>query len=272
MSAPADARVQTFHALHHAGCFVMPNPWDPGSARMLAALGFQALATTSAGMAWALGHRDNDVSRDEVLAHLTAITAAVDVPINADFEGGFAVAPGDVAANVRLAADTGIAGLSIEDSTGDPSAPLFDRGLAVERVRAAREALDASGSGVLLTARSEGFFVGRPDLDETVTRLAAYAEAGAECLYAPGITTPEQIAAVVAALAPKPVNLLVHRPFITVAGAAALGVRRISVGGALARVAWAGLLTAAGEIAGQGTFDALAHGAPSSLLNERFRR
>jgi methylisocitrate lyase len=198
---------------------------------MLAALGFQALATTSAGMAWALGHGDNDVSRDEVLAHLTAITAAVDVPINADFEGGFAVDPDGVAANVRLAAATGIAGLSIEDSTGDPSAPLFDRGLAVERVRAAREALDASGSGVLLTARSEGFFVGRPDLDETV-----------------------------------------HRPFITVAGAAALGVRRISVGGALARVAWAGLLTAAGEIAGQGTFDALAHGAPSSLLNERFRR
>jgi methylisocitrate lyase len=272
MPAPADARVRTFRALHGAGCFVMPNPWDPGSARMLAAMGFPALATTSAGMAWALGHGDNDVSRDEVLAHLTAITAAVDVPINADFEGGFAVDPDGVAANVRLAAATGIAGLSIEDSTGDPSAPLFDRGLAVERVRAAREALDASGSGVLLTARSEGFFVGRPDLDETVARLAAYAEAGAECLYAPGITTPEQIAAVVAALAPKPVNLLVHRPFITVAGAAALGVRRISVGGALARVAWAGLLTAAGEIAGQGTFDALAHGAPSSLLNERFRR
>lgn len=270
MSAPADARIRTFRALHGAGCFVMPNPWDPGSARLLAAMGFPALATTSAGMAWALGHRDNDVSRDEVLAHLAAMTAAVDVPVNADFEGGFAVAPGGVAANVRLAAATGIAGLSIEDSTGDPSAPLFDRALAVERVRAAREALDASGTGVLLTARSEGFFVGRPDLDDTVARLAAYAEAGAECLYAPGITTPEQIGAVVAAVAPKPVNLLVHAPFITVAEAAALGVRRISVGGALARVAWAGLLAAAGEIAADGTFGALASGAPSSLLNTRF--
>jgi 2-methylisocitrate lyase-like PEP mutase family enzyme len=269
MPAPADARIRAFHALHHAGCFVMPNPWDPGSARLLAALGFPALATTSAGMAWALGRRDNAVSRDEVLAHLAAMTAAVEVPVNADFEGGFAVAPDGVAANVRLAAATGIAGLSIEDSTGDPSAPLFDRGLAVERVRAAREALDASGRGVLLTARSEGFFVGRPDLDETVARLAAYAEAGAECLYAPGITTPEQIAAVVAAVAPKPVNLLVHGPFITVADAAALGVRRISVGGALARVAWAGLLTAAGEIAGQGTFGALAGGVSSSVLNAR---
>jgi methylisocitrate lyase len=267
MPASDDARIRSFRALHGAGCFVMPNPWDPGSARMLAALGFQALATTSAGMAWALGHRDNDVSRDEVLAHLATMAAAVDVPINADFEGGFAVAPGDVAANVRLAADTGIAGLSIEDSTGDPSAPLFDRGLAVERVRAAREALDASGSGVLLTARSEGFFVGRPDLDETVARLAAYAEAGAECLYAPGITTPEQIAAVVAALAPKPVNLLVHRPFITVAGAAALGVRRISVGGALARVAWTSALDAARTIAADGTFAAFDTAVSSAAIH-----
>ena len=267
MPAPADARVRTFHALHGAGCFVMPNPWDPGSARMLAAMGFPALATTSAGMAWALGHGDNDVSRDEVLAHLTAITAAVDVPVNADFEGGFAVAPGDVAANVRLAADTGIAGLSIEDSTGDPSAPLFDRGLAVERVRAAREALDASGSGVLLTARSEGFFVGRPDLDETVARLAAYAEAGAECLYAPGITTPEQIAAVVAAAAPKPVNLLVNGPFITVAEAARLGVRRISVGGALARVAWTAALDAARTIAADGTFTAFDTAVSSAAIH-----
>lgn len=267
----ADTRIRTFHALHRAGCFVMPNPWDAGSARMLAGMGFPALATTSAGMAWALGRRDNAVSRDDVLAHLTAITAAVDVPVNADFEGGFAVAPEGVAANVRLAAATGIAGLSIEDSTGDPSAPLFDRGLAIERVRAAREALDASGTGVLLTARSEGFFVGRPDLDETVARLAAYAEAGAECLYAPGITTPEQIAAVVAAVAPKPVNLLVHAPFITVADAAALGVRRISVGGALARAAWTGALAAAREMFAQGTFEALAAAVPSSQVNGLFR-
>ena len=272
MSAPADARIRTFRALHGAGCFVMPNPWDPGSARLLAAMGFPALATTSAGMAWALGHRDNDVSRDEVLAHLVAMAAAVDVPVNADFEGGFAVEPEGVAANVALAVTTGIAGLSIEDSTGDAAEPLHPRGLAVDRIRAARRAIDASGTGVLLTARTEGFIVGRPDLAETVARLVAFADAGADCLYAPGLRTEAEIAAVVAAVAPKPVNLLVHAPFITVAAAAQLGVRRISVGGALARVAWAGVLAAADEIAGPGTFDALAHGAPASLLNDRFGR
>ena len=272
MSAPTDARVRTFHALHQAGCFVMPNPWDPGSARLLAARGFPALATTSAGMAWALGHRDNDVSRDEVLAHLTAMAAAVDVPVNADFEGGFAVEPEGVAASVALAVTTGIAGLSIEDSTGEAAEPLLSRALAIDRIRAARRAIDASGTGVLLTARTEGFIVGRPDLAETVARLAAFADAGADCLYAPGLRTEAEIAAVVAAVSPKPVNLLVHAPFITVAAAAQLGVRRISVGGALARVAWAGVLAAADEIAGHGTFGALAHGAPSSLLNDRFSR
>lgn len=267
MPAPADARIRTFHALHHAGCFVMPNPWDPGSARLLAALGFPALATTSAGYAWTLGQRDNGVALDAMLAHLTALAAAVDVPVNADFEGGFAVEPEGVAANVRLAAATGIAGLSIEDSTGDPASPLFHRTLAVERIAAARAAIDASGTGVVLTARSEGFFVGRPDLDETLARLRAFADAGADCLYAPGITTPEQIAAVVAAAAPKPVNLLVNGGFITVAAAAALGVRRISVGGALARVAWTAALDAARTIAADGTFAAFDTAVSSAAIH-----
>lgn len=234
----------------------MPNPWDVGSARALAALGFPAVATTSAGYAWTLGQRDNGVALEEMLAHLSALAAAVDVPVNADFEGGFAVAPEGVAANVGRAVRTGVAGLSIEDSTGDPAAPLFDATLAVERVRAAREAIDASGTSVVLTARSEGFFVGRPDLDETLARLRAFADAGADCLYAPGIRSAEQISAVVAAVAPKPVNLLVNGSFITVAEAARLGVRRISVGGALARVAWTAALEAARAIAADGTFAA----------------
>jgi len=265
-------RVRTFRALHDAGCFVMPNPWDPGSARLLAGLGFPALATTSAGMAWAMGRRDNDVGVGDVLAHLRTIVAAADVPVNADFEGGFAVAPPEVAANVARAAATGVAGLSIEDSTGDAAEPLFAFDLAVERVRAARAALDASGTGVLLTGRSEGFIAGRPDLAETIRRLVAYAEAGAECLYAPGIRTPEEIGAVVRAVAPRPVNVLAHTDFATVAELAALGVRRISVGGALARAAWGGFMTAAREIAAQGTFSALARGMPSAELNDAFRR
>lgn len=248
----------------------MPNPWDAGSARLLAQLGFPALATTSAGLAWSMGRRDNDVGLDDVLAHLRAVVDAVDVPVNADFEGGFAVAPEDVAANVTRAVATGIAGLSIEDSSGDAAAPLFAFDLAVERVRAARQAIDASGTGVLLTGRSEGFIVGRPDLAETVRRLVAYAEAGAECLYAPGISTPEEIATVVRAVAPRPVNVLVHTDFATVAELAALGVHRISVGGALARVAWGGLLAAAREIAEHGTFGGLTAGTPSAELNRRF--
>lgn len=232
----------------------MPNPWDVGSARALAQLGFKALATTSAGCAWSLGRADNHVSLEEALAHLRAIAAAVDVPVNADFEGGFAVEPDGVAANVTLAVATGIAGISIEDSTGDAARPLHDFELAVERVRAARRAIDESGTGVVLTGRSEGFVCGRPDIDETVRRLRAYAEAGADCLYAPRISSTGHIAAIVAAVAPRPVNLLINAPFITVAEAAALGVRRISVGGTLARTAWAGFLEAATEIAEAGTF------------------
>ena len=253
-----DSRVETFRRLHESGCFVMPNPWDAGSARVLEQLGFKALASTSAGLAWTLGRADNHITRDQALDHLRQIAAAVKVPINADFEGGYAIEPDDVAANVTLATATGIAGLSIEDSTGDKAKPLHDFELAVERVRAARRAIDQSGTGVVLTGRSEGFVVGRPDLDETIRRLRAYSEAGADCLYAPRIDSVEQVKAIVAAVAPKPVNLLINAPFITVAEAAALGVRRISVGGTLARTAWGGWLAAAKEIAEQGTFSKFA--------------
>ena len=247
-------RVAAFHQLHSSGCFVMPNPWDAGSARALAQMGFAALATTSAGFAWTVGHADNDVSLEQTLAHLRAIAAAVDVPVNADFAGGFAVDPADVGVNVKLAAETGIAGLSIEDSTGDATHPLHDFELAVERVRAAREAIDDSGTGLVLTGRSEGFVIGRPDIEETIRRLRAYAEAGADCLYAPRIGSVAHVEAIVEAVSPKPVNLLINAPFITVSEAAELGVRRISVGGTLARVAWAGFLSAAREIADAGTF------------------
>jgi methylisocitrate lyase len=249
-------RIAAFHRLHGSGCFVMPNPWDVGSARALERLGFPALATTSAGLAWTLGRPDTQVTLDEALAHLREVAGAVSVPVNADFEGGYAVAPGDVAANVARAVETGVAGLSIEDASGDDADPLFAFALSVERIAAAREAIDASGTGVLLTGRSEGFVRGRPDLDETLRRLRAYADAGADCLYAPRVDTPGQVTAIVDAVAPKPVNLLVNAPFTTVAEASALGVRRISVGGTLARTAWGGFLGAAREIADAGTFTA----------------
>jgi methylisocitrate lyase len=249
-----NGRIAEFHRLHESGTFVMPNPWDPGSARALEGMGFPALATTSAGFAWTTGRPDNHVTLEDAIAHLGAIVEAVAVPVNADFEGGYAVEPEQVAANVRLAAATGIAGLSIEDSTGDEEHPLHEFDLAVDRIRAARQAIDDSGTGIVLTGRSEGFVVGRPDLDETIRRLSAYAEAGADCLYAPRISTAEQVAAIVAAVSPKPVNLLINAPFMTVEQAAALGVRRISVGGTLARTAWAGFLDAAREIAEAGTF------------------
>ncbi len=248
----------------------MPNPWDLGSARLLAQLGFPALATTSAGFAWSLGRSDTHVSLAEALAHIRSIAHGVEVPVNADFEGGFAVEPADVADNVAAAVATGVAGLSIEDSTGDASRPLFDFALAVDRIRAARRAIDASGAGVLLTGRSEGFIAGRPDLAETVRRLTAYAEAGADCLYAPGIRTKAEITAVVGAVAPKPVNVLVGSDFTTVAELAGMGVRRISVGGALARAAWGGFLEAAREIARRGTFTALTRGVPWAEIEAAF--
>ena len=262
--------IAAFRRLHESGCFVMPNAWDAGSAAMLQHLGFPAIASTSSGHAWSMARRDNAVGLAPVLAHLRALVDTVDVPLNADFEGGFAVEPEEVAVNVTLGVATGVAGLSMEDSTGDASEPLFDFDLSVARVAAARSAIDASGTGVILTGRSEGFIVGRPDIDETIRRLRAYAASGADCLYAPGIRTPEHIRAVVEAVAPKPVNVLVSADFTTVADLAALGVRRISVGGALARVAWAAFMSAASEIKRSGTFAGLRSAAASSAIEEGF--
>ncbi|MGA6968481.1 MAG: isocitrate lyase/phosphoenolpyruvate mutase family protein, partial [Xanthobacteraceae bacterium] len=221
-------RRDAFHKLHEAGCFVMPNPWNVGTARYFQGLGFKALATTSSGFAHAQGYADGAVPRDMMLQHLREIVEATDLPVNADFEGGYADAPDGVAESVRLGVETGVAGLSIEDSTGDPANPLYDFDLAVARVRAARAAIDKAGGKVVLTARTEGFICGRPDLDETIRRLKAFAELGADCLYPPGIRTRELITAVVKAVAPKPVNLLVSTNVFTVAEIAAMGVRRIS--------------------------------------------
>jgi 2-methylisocitrate lyase-like PEP mutase family enzyme len=263
-------RCRVFRELHLSGCFVIPNPWDVGSARVLARLGFPALATTSSGFAWSLGRPDNRVTLDEAVTHFRSVARSVNVPVNADFEGGFATEPAAVRAHVTIATDTGIAGISIEDSTGDASNPLLDFTLAVERIRAARRAIDETGTGVLLTGRSEGFIVGRPDLGDTIRRLTAYAEAGADCLYAPGIRSTQDIAAVVGAVSPKPVNVLVGGDFTTVAELAGLGVRRISVGGALARAAWTGFLQAATEIAERGTFTSLGRAVPFADVNRLF--
>jgi 2-methylisocitrate lyase-like PEP mutase family enzyme len=262
-----------FVQLHASGCFVIPNPWDVGSALYLERLGFQALATTSAGMAWSLGRADGGVSRDEVLEHLAAMVAATDVPVNADFENGFARDASEVGTSVRLALETGVAGLSIEDSTGDAARPLFDLASAVERIRAARRAIDAAGVEALLVGRAENFLVGRPDLAETRARLQAYADAGADCLYAPGVRERAQIVALVEAVAPRPLNLLVGWPGdLSVADIAALGVRRISVGGALARSAWGGFMRAAGRIATEGRFDGFSEAASGAELNGLFGR
>lgn len=264
-------RCAAFSRLHENGCFVIPNPWDIGSAKLLEQLGFKALATTSSGFAWSQGRRDNHVSLEDVIGHLSAIAGSVSVPVNADFEGGFAVEPEGVAANVARATTAGIAGLSIEDSTGDEAQPLFEFSLAVERIRAARDAIDAGGNNVLLTARCEGFLVGRPDLAETIRRLTAYAQAGADCLYAPGLRELDDIAAVVEAVAPKAVNVLVGSDFTNVTQLADLGVRRISVGGALARAAWRGFLDAAREIAEKGTFTHLSQAISHGEIDARFR-
>jgi 2-methylisocitrate lyase-like PEP mutase family enzyme len=265
------AACAAFHALHEQGCFILPNPWDAGSARFLESLGFKALATTSSGMAWSQGRRDGAATLESVLAHLRVMVAATGLPLNADFENGYAPDAEGVARNVRLAVETGVAGLSIEDSTGNPDDPLFPVEVAVERLRAARGAIDAAGTGTLLVGRAENFFAGRPDLDDAIARLQAYAEAGADCLYAPGIRSREQIAAVVAAVAPKPVNLLVGSVSeLSLQDIAALGVRRISVGGALARSAWGGFMQAAQALA-QGRFDtAFAHAAAGDTLNALF--
>ena len=270
MHTPAEKRAM-FRKLHAEGCFVIPNPWDIGSARYLQGLGFKALATTSAGFAFTQGLPDGGVSRATVLAHFREIPAETDVPVNADFEGGFADEPEGVAVSVKLCVETGVAGLSIEDSTSDPTVPLYDFELALARVRAARAVIDAAGGDVVFTARSEGFIRGRPDLDETVRRLKAFAAAGADCLYAPGIKTREHIAAVVKAVAPKPVNFLMATATdLTVKDLADLGVRRISLGGTLARVAWTAVTRAARDIATAGKFDSLAGTMANAELNAFF--
>jgi 2-methylisocitrate lyase-like PEP mutase family enzyme len=264
---------QTFRKLHEAGCFVIPNPWNVGSARYLQGLGFKALATTSSGFAHAQGFADGQVSRDMMLAHCREIAEASDVPVNADFEGGYADAPEQVAENVRLAIETGVAGVSIEDSTGDAANPLYEFDLALARVRAARAAIAKDGGDVVFTGRSEGFICGRPDLAETIRRLKAFADAGADCLYAPGIKTREEIAAVVKAVAPKPVNfLMASATHFTVKDLADLGVRRISLGGTLARVAWTAVNRVARQIADDGSFAGLAGTMSNAELNNFFRQ
>ena len=265
----ADKRA-TFRKMHASGCFIIPNPYDAGSAKALQHLGFKALASSSAGFAWTIARADNRVTLDEVCAHLAALCETVDLPVNADFEGGFAHEPARVGANVARGVKTGVAGLSIEDSTGDAAKPLYDRELAIERIKAARAAIDADNSGVMLTGRCEGFLVGQADLAMVIDRLQGYSEAGADCLYAPGIKTREQIASVVKAVHPKPVNLLIGASGLSLAEAAGLGIRRISVGGSLARAAWGGFMRAAKEMAEKGTFTELGSGYPGGELNKMF--
>lgn len=272
--SPFAARRARFLELHEDGCFVIPNPWDAGTARYLRHLGFPALATTSAGFAFSRGLPDSEsaVSGAEMLRHIEELVAAVDLPVNADFASGYAPYPEGVAENVRLCVATGVAGLSIEDATGDRDRPLYDLSLAVARVRAARAAIDDSGAGVLLTARAECFLTGHPDpFRESLRRLLAYSEAGADVLYAPGVRTPDDIRELVAAVRPKPVNILVSaNTGLTVARLAELGVRRISVGSALARAAWTGFLAAARAIAAEGSFRGFDGMVPFAELNAFF--
>ena len=271
MPTIADKR-RAFRALHRSGCFVLPNPWDVGTARYLQHLGFQAIATTSSGAAFSIGQPDGAVPLDTMLAHIRTIVEASDLPVNADFQAGYADHAEQVGANVRRCVETGIAGLSIEDSTGDPGRPFYPRELAARRIAAARAALDAAGGDVILVGRAEWKIASHDDLDEVIARLRAYAEAGADCLYAPGLATREQITAAVAAVAPKPLNVLVSRAGgLTVAEIAALGVRRVSLGSALARTAWGAFIRAASTIASQGRFDGLADAAPFPELNAFFR-
>lgn len=270
MSNVAEKR-RTFRQLHESGCFVIPNPWDAGSARYLESLGFPALATTSGGAAWSLGYADGHVPRDTMLQHIASIVAATDLPVNADFERGFADDHDTLAESVRLCVETGVAGLSIEDYTNAGGGRIYDFDDAVARLRVARRAIDDAGGDVMLVGRAEGLIRNQPDFDEILRRLAAYSEAGADCLYAPGLTTPEQVEAVVRVAAPKPVNVLIGRPgLFTVAELEALGVRRVSVGGSLARSAWGGFMRAAKRIADEGSFDGFSDAAPGGELNALF--
>jgi methylisocitrate lyase len=272
-SAKQTSVTAKFRKMHESGCFVLPNPWDIGTAIYLEHLGFEALATTSAGFAFSRGKRDGGVPRDEMLAHIREIVEATSLPVNADFLAGYADEPEGVGANVRLCIDTGVAGLSIEDNTGRIDMPLYEKKLATDRIRAARSAIDSSGSGVVLTGRCEAWLVHDPDPFHTVLdRLAVYAEAGADCLYAPGVKQPDEIAQIVNRVAPKPVNVLVsgfnHQ--LSFSQLADLGVHRISVGSGLALAAWGAFLRAAKDIRGNGAFDLLADNAASADLNELF--
>jgi 2-methylisocitrate lyase-like PEP mutase family enzyme len=267
--------IESFRKLHESGCFVLPNPWDAGSAIYLEHLGFKALATTSAGFAFSKGFADGPahVTRDLMLDHFREIAAATSLPVNADFQNGYADDPDGVAANVKACIATGVAGLSIEDNSGRDDQPLYDFDLAVQRIKAARAAIDQSGSRVVLTARCEAWLVNDPDpLRTSLDRLVAFAEAGADCLYAPGVSAPDEIAQLVKAVAPKPVNVLVssNNCRLTVSQLAEVGVRRISVGGALARAAWTGFIKAAKEIHEQGSFASLADLTPYGELNDLF--
>jgi 2-methylisocitrate lyase-like PEP mutase family enzyme len=275
MRSTQTSLVTKFRALHESGCFVLPNPWDVGTATYLERIGFKALATTSAGFAFSRSKPDGGVARDEMLKHIREIVNATALPVNADFHAGYADEPEDVAANVRLCVGTGVAGLSIEDSTGRSDCPLFEKKLAIQRIRAARAAIDASKTDVVLTGRCEAWLVGDADpLHTALDRLTAYAEAGADCLYAPGVSVPDEIAQIVKAVAPKPVNVLVSRfnHQLTLSGLADVGVRRVSVGSGLALAAWSAFLRAAKDIKANGTFMLLADGAPSAELNELFRQ
>src|SRR6266550_837717 len=262
-------RREIFRALHQSGCFAIPNPWDVGSAKYLQHLGFKAIATTSAGFAFSRGLPDGAVGRDEMLAHIRELVEATDVPVNADFENGYADDPNDVADSVRLCVETGVAGLSIEDAADRKESPIYDVDLAIERIHAVCEALH--GTGVLLVGRAEGFLVGREKIDQVIKRLVAYSEAGAECLYAPGFKESDHIKAIVECVAPKPSNILIGGPSgLTMRDAAELGARRVSVGGAFARAAWGGFIRSAKELMEKGTFDELAHAAPYAELQKLF--
>jgi 2-methylisocitrate lyase-like PEP mutase family enzyme len=269
------AAVTRFRAMHESGCFVLPNPWDVGTAIYLHHLGFEALATTSAGVAFARGRPDATpaLPLEEMLAHIREVVAATPLPVNADFQSGYADEPEGVAANVTLCLETGVAGLSIEDNTGDMASPLYEPSLAIARIHAARGAIDASGIPIVLTGRCEAWLVGQPDpFRVALERLVAYSDAGADCLYAPGVREPDEIAAIVKAVSPKPVNVLVHGPskVLSVSRLADLGVRRISVGSALARVAWGAFIRAAQSIAATGTFDPFADAASFAEINDVF--
>jgi 2-methylisocitrate lyase-like PEP mutase family enzyme len=272
MTRTIDEKRALFRSLHQQGCFAIPNPWDTGSARYLQGLGFKALATTSSGFAWSQGQPDGETSLEETIAHFRALVAATDLPVSADFGNGFATDVRGVEENVRLAIETGVAGLSIEDASGNNSDPIFDIETATARIRAARSAIDQMNANVILIGRADNFFHGLTDIDDTVKRLKAYSEAGADCLYAPGINTRDQILAVVAAVSPKPINLLIGaRNEFTLPEIAELGVRRVSVGGALARAAWSGFMHAAQSIAQLGQFESLTNIASSDQLNAFFR-